>query len=156
MELKGNDGYQSSANMATKGGCANNNNNPNHRSGGRGGGGRGGFGYGNKGGCSGSRPQGSNFQARVFCQICGKEGHSAFRCYKRLDSSVLGPPQKLASSATTSYGVDTNWYMDSGAIDHITGELEKLTARDKYTGGDQVHAANGIGMEISHITFPSS
>jgi hypothetical protein len=41
--------------------------------------------------------------------------------------------------------------MDSGATDHITGELDKLTVRDKYTGGDQVHAANGSGMEIDYI-----
>jgi hypothetical protein len=47
--------------------------------------------------------------------------------------------------------VDTNWYIDSGVTDHITGELEKLTVRDQYMGGDQVHAANGSGMEIGHI-----
>jgi len=51
----------------------------------------------------------------------------------------------------TSYGVDTNWYVDSGATDHIIGELEKLLVRDKYTGGDQVHAANGSGMKIDFI-----
>jgi hypothetical protein len=50
-----------------------------------------------------------------------------------------------------SFGVDTNWYMDSGARDHITRELDKLTIRDKYHGGDRVHAANGAGMKISHI-----
>jgi hypothetical protein len=38
-----------------------------------------------------------------------------------------GPSQKTASSATTSYGVDTNWYMDSGTTDHITSELETST-----------------------------
>jgi histone deacetylase 1/2 len=52
---------------------------------------------------------------------------------------------------TSSYGVDTNWYMDSGATDHVTGELEKLTLRNKYHGGDQVHAADGAGMEIANI-----
>jgi histone deacetylase 1/2 len=41
--------------------------------------------------------------------------------------------------------------MDSGATDHITSELEKLTVRDKYRGGDQVHVANGSGMKISHV-----
>lgn len=50
-----------------------------------------------------------------------------------------------------SYGIDTNWYSDSGSTDHITGELEKLTVRDKYQGGDQVHTANGSGMEIDQI-----
>jgi hypothetical protein len=41
--------------------------------------------------------------------------------------------------------------MDSGAIDHITFDLEKLTIRDKYHGSEHVHAANGLGMEISHV-----
>jgi hypothetical protein len=52
---------------------------------------------------------------------------------------------------TNSYGVDTNWYIDSGAMDYITGELEKMTFHDKYNGGDQVHATNGSGMKIDHI-----
>lgn len=42
-------------------------------------------------------------------------------------------------------------YVDSGATDHITSDLDRLTVRDRYTGGDQVHAANGTGMEIRHI-----
>jgi hypothetical protein len=49
-----------------------------------------------------------------------------------------------------SYTVDTNWYTDMGATDHITGELEKLSIREKYIGSDQVHTANGAGMTISH------
>jgi histone deacetylase 1/2 len=97
----------------------------------------------------------------LICQICGKEGHPAYRCFKRFNNAFQGPPpqQKSASSAmTSSYGVDTNWYMDSGATDHITGELEKLTFRNKYNGGDQVQAADGAGMEIAnvgHSTFHS-
>jgi histone deacetylase 1/2 len=58
----------------------------------------------------------------------------------------------LPTTATSSsYGVDTNWYMDTRATDHITGELEKLTIRDRYNGNEQVHAANGAGMDISHV-----
>jgi len=41
--------------------------------------------------------------------------------------------------------------MDSGASDNITSSLENLSVRDKYSGGDQVHAANGTGMKISNI-----
>jgi hypothetical protein len=50
-----------------------------------------------------------------------------------------------------SYGVDTNWYGDTGATDHIIGELNKLTMKEKYKGKDQIHAANGQGMSISHV-----
>jgi hypothetical protein len=41
--------------------------------------------------------------------------------------------------------------MDSGSTDHITSKLEKLTTHEKYNGQDQIHAANGTGMSISHI-----
>jgi hypothetical protein len=37
--------------------------------------------------------------------------------------------------------------MNSGATDHITGELEKLTVRNKYQGGDQIHMTSGAGMD---------
>lgn len=54
----------------------------------------------------------------------------------------------MANAVTTnSYGIDTNWYADSGATEHITGELDKLTMREKYHGGDQVHTASSSGME---------
>jgi hypothetical protein len=36
-------------------------------------------------------------------------------------------------------------------MDHIAGELEKLSLREKYHGGEQIHAANDIGMDISHV-----
>jgi histone deacetylase 1/2 len=86
------------------------------------------------------------------CQICGKGNHEAVECWHRFDESFHGQHNsKVASSATTGYGVDTNWYVDSGASDHITGELEKLTVRDKYHGQDQVHTASGSGMKISNI-----
>ena len=37
--------------------------------------------------------------------------------------------------------------MDTGATDHITGELEKLTIHDKYNGKDQIHTTSGARME---------
>jgi hypothetical protein len=41
--------------------------------------------------------------------------------------------------------------MDSGATDHITYELEKISVRDKYHGGNQVHTASREGMAINHV-----
>lgn len=35
--------------------------------------------------------------------------------------------EKVVGLAEGSYGVDMNWYVDSGATNHITGELEKVT-----------------------------
>jgi hypothetical protein len=50
-----------------------------------------------------------------------------------------------------AYGTDPNGYTDSGATDHITGELEKLHVRDRYNGNNQIHTASGSGMDIHHI-----
>jgi hypothetical protein len=46
-----------------------------------------------------------------------------------------------------------------GATDHITGELDRLTMHEPYTSPDQIHAANGSGMDITRIVssiIPSS
>jgi hypothetical protein len=48
-------------------------------------------------------------------------------------------------------GTDPNWYLDSGATDHITGELEKLTMLERYKDNHLVWAANGASMDINHI-----
>jgi hypothetical protein len=41
--------------------------------------------------------------------------------------------------------------MDSGATDHITSDLEKLTVREKYHQQDQVHTASSSDMKISNV-----
>jgi hypothetical protein len=41
--------------------------------------------------------------------------------------------------------------METGATDHITGQLNKLHTQDNYKGHDQVHNASGTGMTIQHI-----
>jgi hypothetical protein len=82
--------------------------------------------------------------------LCGKKGHIVLRCWKRFNRNFTGE-EKSASVAVASYEVDTNWYVDPGATDHVTGDLEKLTTRDKYLGNEQVHTASGSGMRIDQI-----
>jgi histone deacetylase 1/2 len=104
---------------------------------------RGSFGRGRSNGRHGDNGE------HPICQLCGKEGHTVLKCYKRFDASFTGAPEnKSASFGVMSYGLDTNWYVNSGATDNITGELEKLTIRDEYSGNDQIHTALGAGMEI--------
>jgi hypothetical protein len=71
-------------------------------------------------------------------------------CWHRFDENFV-PDDRFPGMADGSYGVDTNWYTDTGATDHVTGELEKLSVCDRYKGGDQIHTTNEAGMEISHI-----
>jgi histone deacetylase 1/2 len=59
--------------------------------------------------------------------------------------------EKVAGAATHSYNVDPSWYIDTGEMDHITSELDKLTFRERYNGHDQVHTASGSGMDIHHV-----
>jgi hypothetical protein len=46
--------------------------------------------------------------------------------------------------------VDTNWYTNTGATDHITSELDKLPMKEKYGGQEKIQSANGLGMRISY------
>jgi hypothetical protein len=79
-----------------------------------------------------------------------KIGHTANNCWHRFEEDYVPEPRTVAA-ATSSVGVDNNWYTDSGTTDHITGDLDRLTMHDHYADADQVHAANGKGMTISHV-----
>jgi histone deacetylase 1/2 len=85
-----------------------------------------------------------------WCQVCFKEGHSATSCWHRFDVDYVYD-EKNANSANHVYKVDTNWYTDTGATDHITSELDKLVIHDKYNGSDQIRTASGAGMNINRI-----
>jgi hypothetical protein len=79
-------GSNPSANVVTRGGRGGGNPSRGRGGSGHGGGGRAGFGRGS-GGCGGGSGRGSNFQAGVFYQLYGKEGHAVVRCFKRFDAS---------------------------------------------------------------------
>lgn len=58
----------------------------------------------------------------VACQVCGKPGHSALDCYHRFNQAYQSEPptQAFAAMSITSPG-DPNWYPDTGASSHMTG-----------------------------------
>ncbi|WVZ86147.1 hypothetical protein U9M48_032980 [Paspalum notatum var. saurae] len=84
---------------------------------------------------------------KLRCQVCFKEGHTADRCWHRFEEDYV-PDERHTAAA---YSIDTNWYTDTGATDHITADLNKLSMREKYNGGDHIHTASGSGMGINHI-----
>jgi hypothetical protein len=118
--------------------------------------GRGDRGRGDRG--RGGRSRGSvptrgphrNSGSRPKCQICGKVGHTAIKYWYQMDESYQeeGPSTALASS--NSYQVDPNWYSDTGAMDHIASDLDRLAKREQYHGGDTVQVGNGTGLRILH------
>lgn len=153
-----------SINLASKGGSRNNND---ARSSGHGGGNSGAAYHGAGGGffpnAAAPPPSGGRDET---CQICKRRGHAAWRCFKRYDKNFNPPPKrqgggggnsgggggnsgggntKSANTVSAAYGVDTNWYLDTGTTDHVTGELEKLVVHDRYTGPEQIHTTSGQG-----------
>jgi hypothetical protein len=88
-------------------------------------------------------------QSHPHCQVCFKIGHTAANCWYRYDE-VYVPDSRMAGMAYAST-TDSNWYLDLGATDHITIELEKLTMHETYHGNDKIRAANDAGMDITHV-----
>jgi hypothetical protein len=37
------------------------------------------------------------------------------------------------AAKSSSYTVNTNWYIESGANDHLTSDLDRLSMHDRYT-----------------------
>jgi hypothetical protein len=91
----------------------------------------------------------------VTCQICAIHGHLASDCWWHFknDSDDDGGRDNMKGVNVASYGMDSNWYSDSGATDHITSELNKLTTQEKYKGRDRVHMYDGNHMVISHTGY---
>jgi hypothetical protein len=86
------------------------------------------------------------------CQVCDKFGHTTLHCWKRFDKNYAGLEKtENVASSSTSYNLDPAWYDDSAAMNHISGDLDKLMMMENYAGPDQVHATNGAGMMIKHI-----
>ncbi|KAK1606697.1 hypothetical protein QYE76_030370 [Lolium multiflorum] len=107
-------------------------------------GGQGGRGGGDQRGQQGGGG-GGNGKPRVTCQLCNKDGHNALKCRKRFDHAFNQPEERSANNVS----VEPAWYTDSGATDHITGDLDRMTMHERYSGKEQVHAANGSGVGAS-------
>jgi hypothetical protein len=87
----------------------------------------------------------------VTCHICKIHGHSASDCWWRNQDNSDDDDHNDKVVHAAAYGIDTNWYTNTRAIDHITRALNKMAIHDKYQGHDCVHTADGNGMSISHI-----
>ncbi|XP_073363714.1 uncharacterized protein [Aegilops tauschii subsp. strangulata] len=58
---------------------------------------------------------------------------------------------RIDQGFTQSYPIDPAWYMDTGATNHMTNELAKLSTHQPYYDHDKVHTANGIGYKCLHV-----
>lgn len=86
------------------------------------------------------------------CQVCGIPGHTALTCRNHFNHSYQVEDYRGANSVTSAgYHPEPNWFIDCGATDHLTSELDRLTVQERYHGKDQVQVANGAGLSISHV-----
>jgi hypothetical protein len=82
------------------------------------------------------------------CQVCKVYGHTALQCKDRFNHSIQSEEEEHVAAYIQNNLNEPPWYTDTGATDDITGELDRLTFRDKYYERDQVKTANGSGMTI--------
>uniref|UniRef100_A0A2N9HMZ2 Integrase catalytic domain-containing protein n=1 Tax=Fagus sylvatica TaxID=28930 RepID=A0A2N9HMZ2_FAGSY len=88
------------------------------------------------------------------CQICGRMGHSALKCWYRYDYAYEANEnisQALACTTLSDSHDDTRWYTDTGATSHMTSTSGNLQSFFPYHGHDYVVVGNGSRLPISHV-----
>lgn len=108
--------------------------------GGNGGGGQYGQNHGKNGGRNRWRPK---------CQICGKFGHEALKCKNRFNHTYQDDDHRdhRQGNMVTHGHANGPWFLDTGATDHLTNDLDRLSMQERYGGKDQVQVANGQNHE---------
>ena len=46
---------------------------------------------------------------------------------------------------------DTCWFLDIGAVHHLTSDLNNLTIHNPFTSGEKVIVGDGKGLSIANI-----
>ena len=100
--------------------------------------------------------------------MCGKIGHVVAQCYYRFDHTFQVPqnlsgrnasPRAYYSFSPQVNGViptpevfgDDNWYLNSGAPNHVTPNPANMMKSVEFARQNQVHVGNGTGLSIKHI-----
>lgn len=99
---------------------------------------------------------GLSSNTRPTCQICGRFGHSAVRCYNRFDQEFESQDTvhtALAAVRLTDQEQQSgqDWFPDYAASAHITNSQSQLQSSEPYLGNDQVIVGNGDYLPITHV-----
>lgn len=82
-------------------------------------------------------------------QICGKFGHSAVSCRFRYGSPTVDDDlSKSFAGMRITHSYDPNWYPDTGATNHMTGDARSMTQKSEYVGNDQVMVGKGDSLPL--------
>ncbi|TYK05754.1 Retrovirus-related Pol polyprotein from transposon TNT 1-94 [Cucumis melo var. makuwa] len=129
---------------------------------------------GQRGGFNIGRGRGKGRGNKPTCQVCEKYGHSALVCYNRFNKEFLSPlvqdrgaqssnfskhsnltvlvtGQSVNQFATADTVINLNWYIDSGATNHLTVEYSNLSNPSEYSGIEKIMVGNGDSLHISYI-----
>jgi hypothetical protein len=85
--------------------------------------------------------------ASTATMLCAVTRGSITRFSQR---APLAPPP-TTPTPNDSYTSDANWYMDSGATDHMTNDIEHLHVHENYKGNEQIQVAKCTHIPILHI-----
>ncbi|XP_010484950.1 PREDICTED: uncharacterized protein LOC104763247 [Camelina sativa] len=89
---------------------------------------------------------------RPICQICGRIGHTAIKCYNRFENNYQTEvPTQAFASLQVSDDSGREWHPDSAATAHITSSTSGLQEVKAYDGTDAVMVGDGAYLPITHV-----
>ncbi|GAA0171887.1 hypothetical protein LIER_25821 [Lithospermum erythrorhizon] len=97
----------------------------------------------------------SQQKPRFICQICSKPGHTVQKCFQRYSPSSESTALKSAFITTSSTIRDPSRYLDLGASNHLSTDLQNFSIHNEYNGSDQITVGNGNSLAIDHIVSRS-
>uniref|UniRef100_A0A803NT44 Polyprotein n=1 Tax=Cannabis sativa TaxID=3483 RepID=A0A803NT44_CANSA len=113
-------------------------------------------------------PKNNTSIPRLLCQVCHKAGHTNVVCHYRFDKAFVTPKindskvflaeiddqeehQAYSSSTLPEFVEDFDWYVDTGATNHIAQGMEHLESEIPCSASDTLAVGNGKRLVISHI-----
>ena len=114
--------------------------------------------------------RGYNSFNKPLCQICGRMGHIALKCFYRFgvryqnqfqnqkalgdysaDESSTPVSQSQAYIASPMTVNDASWFLDSGATHHVTSTTDSMNTNSEYSGTGKLALGDGSKLPITHI-----
>ena len=102
----------------------------------------------------------------MMCQLCGKLDHTVQRCYHQFDIHFEGPNtteetphannQTLShaymSEAQSMETTSSDWFIDSGATNHLANNLQQLRDLVDYNGEAKVTVMDNLSLLKALVT----
>ena len=115
-----------------------------------------------------AHPRPPHLPTHPQCQLCGKFGHTAMKCYHRFDITYQDNNGASSSRDSSQFQAmlvaapehQDSWFFDIGDTHHLTHSAQTLSHVQPYSGVDQVTIGDGQSLPIHNIgnklfPFPS-